>query len=84
MDACEHIKQIDPNIKPMGTECKECREEGTRTVQLRMCLVCGHLGCCDSSEGMHATKHFQQTGHAVMTAFPDRKWKWCYVDKKYL
>ncbi|MFE2628221.1 UBP-type zinc finger domain-containing protein, partial [Streptomyces sp. NPDC059374] len=24
-------------------------------MQLRICLTCGHVGCCDSSPGRHAT-----------------------------
>jgi uncharacterized UBP type Zn finger protein len=50
-------------------------------VQLRLCLVCGHVGCCDSSAGQHATKHFKDTGHPVMRTFePGEKWRWCFVD----
>ena len=49
-----------------------------------MCLVCGHVGCCDSSEGLHATRHFKQAGHPVMIALPNKPWKWCYVHKKYI
>jgi uncharacterized UBP type Zn finger protein len=48
-----------------------------------MCLLCGHVGCCDSSIGLHATKHFQKTGHTVMIALPNKTWKWCYVHKQY-
>ncbi|NAL77501.1 hypothetical protein DYY65_04530 [Nitrososphaera sp. AFS] len=49
-----------------------------------MCLTCGHVGCCDSSVGLHATGHFNQTKHPVMVALPNRSWKWCYIDKKYI
>ena len=49
----------------------------------RLCTICGHVGCDDSSKGMHATKHFVDTGHAVIVALPDRTWKWCYIDKLY-
>jgi uncharacterized UBP type Zn finger protein len=48
-----------------------------------MCLVCGHVGCCDSSDGLHPTKHYKQTRHPVMIALPDKQWKWCYVHKQY-
>ena len=51
-------------------------------MQLRMCLKCGHVGCCDSSKGRHATAHFQATGHPIMrTIQPGESWKWCYVDR---
>jgi uncharacterized UBP type Zn finger protein len=54
-----------------------------KNVKLRMCLICGHVGCCDSSIGLHATKHFEHTGHPVMIALPNKSWKWCYVHKQY-
>jgi uncharacterized UBP type Zn finger protein len=47
-------------------------------------LTCGHVGCCDSSIGLHATKHFKETGHPAMIALPDRSWKWCYIHKSYM
>ena len=46
-----------------------------------MCLACGHVGCCDSSVGMHATRHFEQTGHPTMRSIePGESWRWCYLD----
>lgn len=60
--------------------CARCLEEGTRWVSLRQCLECGHVGCCDSSAGRHATAHFHDTLHPVMqSAEPDEAWRWCYV-----
>jgi len=50
---------------------------------LRMCLTCGHVGCCDSSVGLHATKHFKETGHPVMVALPSKSWEWCYIHEEY-
>jgi hypothetical protein len=47
--SCEHYKGVDENkISPRTPECEECEKEGTDWVALRMCLVCGHVGCCDS------------------------------------
>jgi len=46
-------------------------------------LTCGHVGCCDSSVGRHATKHYEETGHPVMRSVQDHPWKWCYVHKEY-
>jgi CPA1 family monovalent cation:H+ antiporter len=80
--ACEHIKKAGnaPAKTPQG--CEECLEAGTDWVQLRRCLSCGHVGCCDSSPGKHATGHYQSTQHAVMQSFePGQSWKWCYVDE---
>ncbi|MFY9798494.1 MAG: UBP-type zinc finger domain-containing protein [Candidatus Nitrosopolaris sp.] len=82
--ACEHANNVDDNIAPKTSGCEECEKEGTDWVALRMCLSCGHVGCCDSSVGLHATRHFQNTSHPVMTALPDKSWKWCYVDKDYI
>ncbi|MDP9287616.1 MAG: UBP-type zinc finger domain-containing protein [Thermoproteota archaeon] len=81
--ACEHARNVDENLAPNTSGCEECEKEGTEWVALRMCLSCGHVGCCDSSVGLHATKHFQKTSHPVMIALPDKSWKWCYVDKNY-
>ncbi len=82
-ELCEHLKNSDASIKENSQGCEECLKEGTHWVQLRLCLTCGHVGCCDSSIGRHATKHFESTMHPVMVEFPGRSWKWCYVHKQY-
>jgi monovalent cation/hydrogen antiporter len=85
MKSCEHMEKADPSVKPKTPNgCEECLKDGTSWVHLRMCLVCGHVGCCDSSIGKHATKHFEKTKHPVMTAYPDKEWNWCYVHKDYV
>ena len=71
------------SIAPSVVGCEECEKEGSNWVALRMCLICGHVGCCDSSPGIHATKHHETTGHPIMIALPDRSWKWCYIHKQY-
>ena len=81
-DLCEHFVQ-EKNIEPTTKGCKECEEEHLPWVAIRMCLTCGHVGCCDSSFGKHATKHFEESGHPVMIAVPDKLWKWCYIHKEY-
>lgn len=82
---CEHESQAADGVEPDGDGCRVCHEEGTRWVHLRMCRVCGQVGCCDSSPGRHATRHFHDTGHAVMQSFePGETWGWCYVDQAYL
>ena len=83
-ESCEHFAGIDGSkVSPKTSSCEECEKEQTNWVALRMCLVCGHVGCCDSSIGLHATKHFEHTGHPVMIALPNKSWKWCYVHKQY-
>jgi uncharacterized UBP type Zn finger protein len=72
-------------IKISTTEkhlCEECVKIGDTWVHLRLCMVCGKVGCCDSSKNKHATKHFRQTSHPVMRSIePGEDWIWCYVDE---
>ena len=80
---CEHLQDLAAaDFPPPRTPgaCEECLKEGTRWVELRECQACGHIGCCDSSSGRHATKHFHETGHPVMrSVMPGDTWTWCYV-----
>jgi tellurite resistance protein TerC len=81
---CTHLDQIAA-VEPTSDGCEECLKTGERWVQLRMCLKCGHVGCCDSSKNRHATAHFQATGHPVMRSIePGESWKWCYIDRTML
>ena len=82
MKTCTHLDQIR-NVKP-GTPngCEECLKMGDTWVHLRLCLECGHVGCCDSSKNKHATKHFHRTKHPIMKSFePGENWGWCYIDE---
>jgi tellurite resistance protein TerC len=79
--ACAHRDQIR-DVAPKTRGCEQCLKTGDQWVQLRMCLSCGHVGCCDTSKNKHATQHFHSSGHPVIqTMQPGEKWKWCYVDK---
>jgi uncharacterized UBP type Zn finger protein len=81
---CEHISQIR-DVKPSAKGCEDCLKTGDTWVHLRICLHCGHVGCCDSSKNKHATKHFQKTGHPIMQSFqPGESWRWCYIDQIYI
>ena len=80
---CQHFLQKKENITPKTKNCEKCEKEHLPTVALRMCLTCGHVGCCDSSIGKHATKHFVETGHPIMKAIPEEIWKWCYIHVEY-
>ena len=81
---CQHLNQVQ-QVEPKTTGCEECLASGEKWVALRVCLTCGHVGCCDSSRGRHATRHFEGTGHAVMRSIePGQNWRWCYVDKDYV
>ena len=79
---CAHLRDAPRVIKPRTPEgCEECLRDGTRWVHLRLCLSCGHVGCCDSSVNKHATAHFHETEHPVMRSIePGEAWRWCYVD----
>jgi monovalent cation/hydrogen antiporter len=83
--ACEHLagltqKDFPPPRTPGA--CEECLKEGTKWVALRECKNCGHVGCCDSSVGKHATGHFHQTKHPVMrSVMAGDSWDWCYIDE---
>jgi CPA1 family monovalent cation:H+ antiporter len=68
-----------------GSGCLRCRRTGGVWVNLLMCLVCGEVGCCDSSRGRHAYEHFAQTGHPVARTLKEgESWGWCYVDEVFL
>ncbi len=79
--SCEHLNGIEP-VPPQTAGCEECIKKGARWLHLRLCLTCGHVGCCDSSPGRHATKHFHHEGHPLIASFePGERWAWCYVDE---
>ena len=79
---CEHLAKAPKMVRANTPDgCEECLIEGTRWVHLRLCLDCGHVGCCESSVRKHATLHHEQTGHPVMRSIePGEAWRWCYVD----
>jgi uncharacterized UBP type Zn finger protein len=81
---CKHMIDLAP-VPPRNSGCEECLKLGTPWVHLRLCLSCGHVGCCDSSPGRHATKHFHRTNHPVMASFESgERWAWCFVDHEEL
>ncbi|EWT01130.1 sodium:proton antiporter [Intrasporangium oryzae NRRL B-24470] len=80
---CVHLADAGSCLVPRTPEgCEECLRDGTTWVHLRLCLTCGHVGCCDSSVGKHADRHYDETGHPVMRSIePGESWRWCYVDE---
>src|ERR1700690_865497 len=78
---CSHIDQIADPI-PSSDGCQDCLAAGQRDwVHLRVCQTCGHVGCCDSSPGIHATAHFHAVAHPVVRSYePGEDWYWCYAD----
>ena len=80
--ACSHLPNPPYPGPRTPTGCEECLATGGTWVHLRLCLSCGHVGCCDNSPGRHATKHFKSSQHAVMRSYePGERWGWCYVDQ---
>ncbi|HLW75353.1 MAG TPA: UBP-type zinc finger domain-containing protein [Bryobacteraceae bacterium] len=80
MPECQHLDQIKIRTSDKHV-CEDCIKTGDRWVHLRMCLTCGHVGCCDSSKNKHATKHYHATKHPVIRSIePGESWVWCYPD----
>ena len=79
---CGHLEMIR-RVAPSAPGCVDCLEAGRRDwVHLRLCQTCGHVGCCDSSPGRHASKHYLAAGHPVVRSFePGEGWFWCYADQ---
>jgi uncharacterized UBP type Zn finger protein len=81
---CRHLAD-GPDPQTRTTGCEECLAAGMRWVHLRLCLTCGHVGCCNASDGKHATAHFEETSHPVIRSHePEETWCWCYVDQVQL
>ena len=80
-EECAHLDQI--KVRKTTTHvCEDCVKLGDTWVHLRMCLICGNVGCCDSSKNKHATKHFHKTQHPLMRSIErGESWVWCYVDE---
>ena len=85
MAECTHLGTIQDVEARTPAGCEECLEMGDGWVHLRLCLACGHVGCCDNSKNKHATKHFHSTEHPLIQSFqPGEEWLWCYVDELFM
>lgn len=81
---CKHLSEIRV-VTPQTYGCEECLEQGMEWFHLRVCRTCGHVGCCDQSEGKHATRHFHKTRHPIIEGYdPPEGWGWCYVDQTFV
>lgn len=81
---CTHLDQVT-KVTPSAEGCEECLKTGDPWVALRICLTCGHVGCCDSSKNRHATGHFRATRHPLIQPFQAAAdWRWCYIDETYM
>ncbi|MGW3965848.1 ubiquitin carboxyl-terminal hydrolase 14 [Amycolatopsis sp. NPDC005003] len=76
------VRDVVPRT-PQG--CQECLSTGTSWVHLRLCLTCGHVGCCDSSPMKHASRHAHAIGHPIVRSFePGENWRWCYAHEAFV
>jgi CPA2 family monovalent cation:H+ antiporter-2 len=81
---CSHLQQIR-TVFPSADGCEDCLRTGDTWVHLRVCLSCGHTGCCDSSKNKHATAHFKECEHPLIKSLErGEDWAWCYADETYL
>ncbi len=79
---CTHLDQIRDVTPNTPDGCEECLALGDTWVHLRLCMTCGHVGCCDSSNNKHASKHAHATGHPIMKSLErGENWMWCFVDE---
>ncbi len=82
--ACAHLSAIRP-VTPSARGCEDCLKIGDRWLHLRLCLSCGHVGCCDSSKNTHARKHWLAVDHPIVQSFqPGEDWRWCYPDDMFV
>jgi uncharacterized UBP type Zn finger protein len=82
-DTCAHFADIR-RVTARTNGCEECQALGTPWNELRVCLTCGHVGCCEDSAHAHALAHFNATGHPMIASLEKGEtWGWCYVDRRY-
>ncbi|NNC91599.1 MAG: UBP-type zinc finger domain-containing protein [Acidimicrobiia bacterium] len=81
-DQCAHIPAEVPAVAARTDGCEDCLRIGSSWVHLRMCVTCGHVGCCDQSEHHHARQHYEaHPGHVLLRSFePGEAWWYCWVD----
>ncbi len=78
---CAHLDEIQVTDTETRV-CEECMKTGDSWVHLRLCMICGHVGCCDSSKNKHATRHYHATDHPLIRSIePGERWIWCYKDE---
>lgn len=84
MATCTHLDMIE-EVEPDTDGCQECLADGGRWVHPRICLTCGHVGCCDSSANQHARAHYQAEDHPLVRSLEEgEEWVWCFEDEVYL
>ena len=81
MTGCRHIAAAVAVVPDSADSCLECVALGDHWVHLRLCLICGHVGCCDNSKNQHARRHFEASSHPIIASYePGEAWRYCYID----
>ena len=82
-ELCTHLDQVTLRELPPSVDgCEDCLRDGDKWLQFRICLTCGHVGCCDASANRHARGHVARSGHPIVRSFePGEDWSWCYLDE---
>ncbi len=82
---CGHLGLVN-DVEPSSEVCDECVALGETWPALRMCLICGHVGCCEDARYQHALNHYRDTGHPLVQPYRERgaNWIWCYRDQALL
>jgi uncharacterized UBP type Zn finger protein len=79
-ETCTHLDQVR-DVTPTSSGCEDCLRIGGWWVHLRVCMSCGHVGCCNDSPNRHTTAHLRSTGHPVIQSYePGEDWWYCYLD----
>ena len=81
--ACTHLNTVQVTELPASVAgCEDCLREGGVWLHLRICLECGHVGCCDDSPNRHASAHAAASSHPIIRSLePGEEWCWCFVDE---
>jgi CPA2 family monovalent cation:H+ antiporter-2 len=81
---CTHLHLIEVRESTL-TECPDCVALGDAWPSLRMCLVCGYVGCCDQAKNAHMKAHVAATGHPIVRSIDRGEgWIWCYEDEAFI
>jgi len=83
-ETCSHLDTV-VDVTPSSPGCEDCLRTGGQWVHLRLCMHCGHVGCCDNSPHRHATAHWHEhRDHAIIRSYePGEDWWWCYPDELF-
>ncbi len=83
MPTCDHLDHVQLTELPDSVDgCEDCLAAGGEWLHLRICLECGHVGCCDDSPNRHASAHAQSSRHPLIRSLePGEEGSWCFPDQ---